>query len=503
VSEVEQQNAEVEAPAENYHKVDHQTDETARGEKVSARDDAPQDHGIPAGQLVVGVLSTFVLGGWAVWEWLGLTGLLVAGGAAAAAGGGYGYLRWRSSQRGTARQLASALGLGRSRRRGGNGLGDALGGGVGRRMTFGGKRSGSSSRVPSPFASTGLASGRRVPLSRAPGSRPAAGTSGRSGAARDGRGAFRPLGRTERAQHRSHGVWNSRPARGARAAIGQTARRTRAHGRAINREWTQAARRLSSQAGRGFQRAGRRMRAVDHEWTAGARRLASAAGRRAGRIGRWFDRRTGRVTSLGWRALVDGDRQGWDALRNAYRRWDAQLLFGLLAVTERATRGLRSWWRRRSGSTAPTTEETPNPATPPNPTRLIIPGTRPLYRRSTSMSGLIMPGGGPSPLVAMSAEMVAGVARFLPPDMWWVAADLEQLDQVTGNVAAALRTYARNLSAGYPVDPRIVDMFEEFANTVGKTSDYPIAIATAFRTLHEADIKKRLAPRINEHLWNV
>lgn len=496
--------------------VEHQANDDPRGEKVPAHD-GPQNRGTPAGQLVIGALSTLVLGGWVAWEWLGLAGLLTAGGAAAAAGGGYGYLRWRSAHGGDAKDLASALGFGRSHRsRPGSSLGDSLssGGGVGRRMAFstssGGRRSGTSSRIPSPFTSAGSGgTGRRVPLSRAPGSTPAGRAArqtldmlaGGPSARSTRRGAFRPFAGNHRQSHPSGPGRTGQAARGVRAAMGRTARRARTHGRAINSEWTQAARHLSSQAGRGFQHAARRMRGVDNAWTASARTLASATARRTGRIARWFDRRTGRITSLGWKSLAGGDQAAWDALRSAYRRWDAQVLFGLLAATEWATRGLRSWWKRRHPAPA-TTEEAPPPESPLNPTRLIISGTRPLYRRNTSMSGLIMPGG-PSPLVAMSAEMVAGVARFLPPDMWWVAADLDQLDQVTGNVAAALRTYARNLSAGYPVDPRIVDMFEEFANTVGKTSDYPLAIATAFRTLHEADIKRRLAPRTNEHLWNV
>ncbi|MGW6502994.1 hypothetical protein, partial [Nonomuraea angiospora] len=155
----------------------------------------------------------------------------------------------------------------------------------------------------------------------------------------------------------------------------------------------------------------------------------------------------------------------------------------------------------------PDTETTETPAgsttVPPHMPPPAAAPRRNLYMNGRSTSGLILPGGVASPLVALSAEMVANVAKFLPPDMWWVAADLDQLFNVPGNWAAAMRIYAGNLRAAYPVDSRIVDMFEEFASAVGKTGDYPTAIAEAFRVIHEDDIKRRLAPRTNEHLWNV
>lgn len=557
-----------------------------RGERVPVRDKKQQDDdepGIPAGHLVVGAMSTFVLGGWALWEWLGATGLLLAGGAVAATGGGYGYLRWRAAHPDQARALGSALGFGRDRRGGrqgggGHGLLDGLGGsgggrsgggrsgGVGRRMSFGGghggvlggghgRRSGASSRIPS-FLGAGSGShrptGRHVPLGRTPGTtaagraarqalarmgNPLGALGGRSGGVSSrlplgglaggrgaglgrsgGRGAFRPLLSGGAGGFSRTGGLAARLAHGTGSAAVRGARRARAHGRAVNSEWTGATQHLASGAGRharrGWRKARQHGRAVNHAWTDAAKRLATSgvlgAARVTGRFLRWADRRTGHVTSGGWSARVRGDREQWDALRDAYRRWDAQLLFGLLTLTEWATRGLRGlWarWRKRRNSPPPDddtpNEAAPTPTPPSQPPGLIITGARLLYRRNTSMSGLILPGGIVSPLVAMSAEMVSGVARFLPPDMWWVSADLQQLENVTGNVAAALRIYSRNLAVGYPIDHRIVDMFDEYATTVGKASDYAMAISSAFEQVHADDIKRRTQPRTNEHLWNV
>ncbi len=540
--------------------VEHEASD-GRGERVPVRGKKQEEDaepGIPAGHLVIGAMSTLVLGGWALWEWLGTTGVLLAGGGVAATGGGYGYLRWRAAHPDRARALGSALGFGRDRRTGrhgggGHGLLDGLGGGrggrgggVGRRMSFGGghsgglgvghgRRSSASSRIPSLLGSgsgSHRPNGRHVPLSRTPGTT-AAGRAARQalgrlnsafnmpGAGRN-RGAFRPLlggghGAGGAGFHGRGGI-ASRLAHGTAAAIGRGARHARAQGRGINREWTAATQQLADGGGRGLRRGWRRARqhgrAVNNAWTAAAKRLATGgllgAARVSGRFLRWADRRTGRVTSGGWSALVRGDREHWDALRDAYRRWDAQLLFGVLTLTEWATRGLRGLWGRwrKRRNPPPPDDDTPNEAaptpTPPSqPPGLIITGARLLYRRNTSMSGLIMPGGLVSPLVAMSAEMVSGVARFLPPDMWWVAADLQQLENVTGNVAAALRIYSRNLAVGYPIDHRIVDMFDEYSTTVGKASDYAMAIASAFEQVHADDIKRRTQPRTNEHLWNV
>lgn len=492
-------------------------DDDSRGERVPVGEQQ-QGRSIPAGHLLIGALSTLVLGGWALWEWLGTAGLLWAGGAVAATGGGYGYLRHRRSIQGRAHDLVSSLGLGR--RSGGRAGRDPLTGSggagrVGRKMAFGPQgRASTRSRIPSLLGSTSgspRAVGRRVPLGRTPGTT-AAGRAARQALGRltgatsrhGGRGAFRPfLGRGPSSQS-VHAAVGS-----ARGAVGRSARRARAHGRALNSEWTGAAHHLASRGGRGLRRASRYARGLNDAWTSSAQRVASGAGRRiahtGGRLARWADRRTGHLASGGWSALVRGDQQTWDALRGAYRRWDAQALFGLLTITEWATRGLRgrwaAWRKRRNPDTS---EETPTPASPPTtPPRLIVTGPRQLYRRNISMSGLILPGGIVSPLVAMSAEMVSGVARFLPPDMWWVASDLDQLDSVTGNVAAALRTYSRNLAVGYPIDQRIVDMFDEYANTVGKTSDFAMAIASAFKQIHADDIKRRVTPRTNEHLWNV
>ncbi|MFI6290117.1 hypothetical protein ACIBEJ_00945 [Nonomuraea sp. NPDC050790] len=108
-----------------------------------------------------------------------------------------------------------------------------------------------------------------------------------------------------------------------------------------------------------------------------------------------------------------------------------------------------------------------------------------------------------SPLVVISAEMITSVQRFLPPDMWYVEADLKQLHQFPGNVAAAVQLYFNNLSNGYPIDPRIIDMAGEFTTHLAGASDYATAIETAFSQIHEDDIRRRLLPRAGEWMWNI
>ncbi|MDH2425809.1 hypothetical protein [Sphaerisporangium sp. TRM90804] len=283
-----------------------------------------------------------------------------------------------------------------------------------------------------------------------------------------------------------------RPLRALRRAAAAGRRRAAPHiarARARSRELDEATGYLASRAARRAQRLAR----------AGWRRTAP----HARRLAKWADRLTGHRMSKAWAAAVTGGRRGAvAALQGRYRAWEVHTAAGLAAMAAWLTRPLRRRLAQRrahraqheSGAVPATPQPSPQASPGPVPTVRARPEiSRP--RRSILMSGL--------PLISASQEMVAVVSRHMPADMWFVEQELNQLFQVPEHVAMALRIYTQNLEAGYPIDARVTAMLGEFYAGIAKHSAMAQDLAAAFSTIHAEDIKRRLAPRINEALWNV
>lgn len=406
------------------------------------------EQGWPAGQVLIGVASALLVGGYGLVQWLGAVGLAVAGGAVALGGGGYGYYRWRqrrprkdrtatpsttdrSPRRDRARWTASRSPV-RSGGRGdrpGRGL---VSGGIG------GPRRGGLLR--------GVAGGpaRRVLPSRRAG-RPAP-------AARHG------------------AVSASRP----RQAINAAGRMVKA-----------AASRLNQTTGGRLSRAVARGRERNQQ----LQQLASDTARSvARRINAWTGGRLGRA----WKKVKASRR-----IRSAVawiRQKDAELTGGVGAA-------VGAWWRRRRSTAAETSE----PAAPaaaaagsPSPDQHIpSPSTgrrRATLIRSTPMST--------NPLVSVAADLPAAAAQYHSDDMMDVAVHLDGLHEVPYQAATGIRIWAERLMAEYPMDQRVIDALQDIHNAISIVGAQCDEAAVLFRKVHAGDIARRETPRTGEKKWN-
>ncbi|MEV4179966.1 hypothetical protein AB0J28_00785 [Streptosporangium canum] len=467
----------------------------------SQRAEAPVEHGTPAGQMALGAASVLTLGGLGLYQTVGVLGLVAGGGVAVAGGSGYAYWRFRKAYPRKDRQRDRAPRSSRSGR-------DLFGGSTsrsGRRAVFsapGSSRAGRSSTG----RSVGGRAGARMPSLGGGSTRGLAG--GKRMAFPAGRGSARGAGRSR--------ITGARPGRRAAAqtaahAAAAPLRAARRAGRATKQRVAQAGRATRAYASPRLARA----RAASQRLDAATGHLASRAGRRVAQAARAVDQRAGGRLSRACRAVrPQRIRSLWQALR----RLDSELTGDLAASTH--PRVSAAWRRIRSlaervGLIKPlpaTLAQTPQPAPDPQPTPEPAPAapeqpapirtfpvrapSRTLARRHFRMSN-------GSPLVVVSADMIGSVSRYLPQDMWDVARDLDQLNQVPENVAMALRTYTTNLDTAYPIDGRVTQMMGEFYASIAKTSAMAQEIARGFRKIHADDIKRKEAPRAGEHFWNI
>lgn len=109
----------------------------------------------------------------------------------------------------------------------------------------------------------------------------------------------------------------------------------------------------------------------------------------------------------------------------------------------------------------------------------------------------------PNPIAEAAAELNATAAAHAPADMWAVARELDDLADVDGYTATALRTYTRRLSGEYPIHPSVVEALEELAADHDDLTRQASEIAALFRRVHETDLRRGEAPRTNEQAWNV
>lgn len=514
-------------------------------------DATERPEGIPAAHLATGGLSAGAVALGAVYQLLGLPGLI--GGAVLAGSGGVAYLRHRyhkanphrgNSHRhgggGGGRKESARTVTTSTRRPGGGGIGGLFGGG---RSTGGGRSGGSGGGL---FGKGGRGGGgllgglgRSANRSGTPGGGGGAGRGGRSG---------RPAAKGAGAGGRTGGAGR---AFGNRAR--QMAHKARAAAARVSDATGGRAKKKAKKAGKAFGHAGRR--------------VGRAVARQARRLGAAVDRRSGHRYSAAWKAI----RQG-GGLRAARRRaaavlggWDAQLTAGLLALVSwvvdrvKARKGASADADpgAQASASAETTEDTaasepavvhdgdgggelPITATvacprcgkthtvtveranadqtavcecgytirffriaPQTPAEAASTGRgRHPYtasttntRRNTTMSV--------NPLAAAAAEVNAVAAAHAPADMWQVARELDQLSEVPANIGMALRTYTVRLQGEYPIHPAVVEALGELYVAHAQLVDRAQEIGALFRRVHEDDLKREEAPRTNEQAWNV
>lgn len=499
-------------------------------------DATERPEGIPAAHLAAGGLSgsAVVLG--AIYQMLGLPGLI--GGAVLAGSGTVAYLRHRyqrahphrgnshrhGSGGGGRKESARTVTTTGSTRRTGGGAGGLFSSG---RSTGGGRSGGGAGGL---FGKGGRGGGGLLGgLGR---SANRSGTPGGGGAGRGGRSG-RPAAKGTGAGGRTGGAGRAFGSR-ARQFGGGAAQRTRKAA-----AWANTV--TKGKAGKAFGHAGRL-----------ARKGGRAVARQVRRLGGAVDRRSGHRYSSAWKAL----RQG-GGLRVARRRaaavlggWDAQLTAGLLALvswvvdrvkTRKAAPETASETNTGGEGDQPLTQAIECPrckgqhtvtipaddieiwitcmcglrirvfrdpstafddhataqstaSTGPAPSRR--PYTTPIHRRTRSMSN--------NPLAAATAELNGAAAGHAPEDMWTVAREIDQIPEIPANVALALRTYTMRLQSGeYPIDPAVGEAMHQLYAGMAQLVSLAEEVVTVFRTVHAPDLARGEAPRTNEQMWDV
>lgn len=489
------------------------------GQDAKGEADARERHqGWPAGQLAIGGLSAAAALLAGLYQLAGPWGL-AAGGATTVGGGALAYTVRRrrrdrtlrpfgATRRGRRATSAPSSGTGRTGGRGGGRAGGLLGRRTRRTAT----------RLDSPHRAPRTVTARSV--------RPA-GWSKRSGAGRGHTGQGSLGGHHRRRTGRA----TTGNRHGARRVMGGAVRATRrgaakvggavrASGRGVRRGGAWVDRKTGHRAGRAFTAPGRAVRRAGRGVGRGGRAVGRAAGRGARRAGAWADRRTGRRASTAWAAArtARGFRQARRAAlaaRSGARRWDAEMTAGLVALVA----WLSSWWRRRrTPATAQThnaektttaekttaektttghqedTSTTTTAAPKPRPTDSRSTDSR-TYRRRTPVMTF--------PLAATAAEMNAAAAGYAPADMWVVARELDQLNEVPAYVALAIRTYTQRLQSEYPINGAVVEAIHRLYQAQVQLVSLAEEIGPLFRRVHADDLKREEAPRTNEPLWNV
>ncbi|WP_433382644.1 hypothetical protein [Streptosporangium sp. CA-115845] len=123
------------------------------------------------------------------------------------------------------------------------------------------------------------------------------------------------------------------------------------------------------------------------------------------------------------------------------------------------------------------------------------PQTTRIYRRTQSMSA--------NPLAIAAAEVNAAAAGHAPADMWAVARELDQLNEVPANIAMAVRTYTMRLQGEYPIDPAVVEAIHQLYQGLAQLVPVAEEVAVLFRQAHADDLRREEAPRTNEQMWDV
>ncbi|MEU8040845.1 hypothetical protein [Streptosporangium sp. NPDC049078] len=442
-----------------------------------------QEAGTPAGQLAVGAASVLTLGGFGLYQALGALGLLAGAGGTVACAGGYGYWRWRQThpRRDRSRRDRGVRSTHHS----------PAGGWSGRKMTFGSPsgrstRTSTSSRMPplgnrSGRAGRHLFTGGQPPSGRTPGAfrpNPKQPASGPRGA--------------DRSRHQAPGA--ARSAAQQLATAGRTIRRRTTSPRldAHTAHLAHQAGRYARTARQHLTRAGqaiRRRAATPH--------LDQRAADAARRAGRWVDRRTGQRASTAWAAaLTGGRRAAVAALRQRYRRWDAEVVAALVSGWAWLTRRWRTSPSPPDATPQPAPDTTltlnqthPQPATPASPPAPLVPG------RTTPVSSFT--------LLQAAIELPGAAAAYHSDDMMDVDAHLASLDEVTGAVATGFRIWADRLRAEYPLHDDVVERLEEMYSSFAKIGAQGQEVSEVFKVRHKDDIARRVTPRVGERKWNV
>lgn len=495
----------------------------------SERQDDVEERGFPLGQVLVGGVSVVGLLGAALWQALGVVGLVAAGGAAA--GGVAMYVRRR-------------LGLGRSGERverrtvrrawsSTSGGGRALGGLLGGRGRGGGGRAGgrgAGRRSGGVLGGRSAGGGRGAVLGM-----PGLGKRGRRGGAAKaaGGGSVGGGGGVRNAARRVGRAVLASPA-GARAA--KAAKAVEAAGRAVRS-------RMDAATGG---RAGRVLRAVGGR----GRRAAAAAGRRidratGGRAGRWWRRHRGTVGtaagSLGLGALVStvlfgpwwlaglllsglGGLVAWRYRNRKRRKADGSSQEDEAESTENAEKAENAKGTEEAGEEQARCQDCGREVPGGEVRQVLVDGQDVLlcpacYQRrndgpvrdrrprstenrkyNSRRYGMEAAG---FPIAVAASEVNTAAAAYEPEDMWAIGKDLRQLPDVFANVGLAIRTYAQRLEGDYPIHPQVVEAIGQLYVGLGALAAAAQDIEPLFRTLHADDLRREEAPRIAEHKWNV
>ncbi|WP_326646711.1 hypothetical protein OG884_18975 [Streptosporangium sp. NBC_01755] len=459
--------------------------------------DEPPDMGLPAGQLLAGLLGTLTLGGFGLYQTLGALGLLAGAGGTAACGAGYGYWRWRRAH----------PGRNRSRRERGSKSShhSPAGGRAGRRMTFGATtgpgrtaagrgRTSTSPRMPSLSGRSGRAAGRHL-------------FTGGRGSPGHHTGAFRPNPKHP-VRSRAGGSGSRRAAGGAvhhAGTVRVAAQRLASTGRTIRRR--AASPRLDAHAADLARRAVGGARGARHRLVQAGQalrrrtaspRLDQRAAEAARRAGRWIDQRTGQRASTAWAAALEGGRAAAvTALRSRYRRWDAETVAALVAGWAWLTRR----WRRPPAN--PTPCPPPEPAAPAAGATPAAPQPQPAPSVPHPASAGRTPPMSSFTLLQAAIELPGAAAAYHSDDMMDVDAHMENLDEVTASVATGFRIWADRLRAEYPIHEDVVERLEEMYSSLAKIGAQAQEVSEVFKARHEKDIARRVTPRVGERKWNV
>ncbi len=103
----------------------------------------------------------------------------------------------------------------------------------------------------------------------------------------------------------------------------------------------------------------------------------------------------------------------------------------------------------------------------------------------------------------ITADLHTAATAYAPEDMAQVGRDLTLLPEALSNVAQALRVTMQRMQNEFPLHPHIAEIIGQVyqlqTHTVAAAED----LIPTFRALHEADLARHEAPRVNEHMWNV
>ena len=107
------------------------------------------------------------------------------------------------------------------------------------------------------------------------------------------------------------------------------------------------------------------------------------------------------------------------------------------------------------------------------------------------------------PVITAAAEPTAALATWQPANGHDLVAFMGDLPEgYFGVKAANLGQLAARIHGEFPLDPLFADCMRELAQTEHRARDAAAEAVHVFWRLHEREIRRVIAPRPNEQLWN-